>query len=184
VNQIDFSMSRGIEPELLPELGGDERLLWSGRPRQGVRFQASDILMIPFSLMWGGFAIFWEASVLTRPSPLLLKLWGIPFVLMGLYITVGRFFHDSYRRAHTLYGVTGQRAIIISGVRSREVRSIDFRRLDLMSLDERADKSGTLTFGPANPMRSGRHPRQPAFEMIEKVREVYDLIRENQAAAR
>ena len=45
-------------------LDGNERLIWSGRPRGGIRFRRQDIFMIPFSLLWGGFAFFWEFSVL------------------------------------------------------------------------------------------------------------------------
>ncbi len=43
---------------------GGERVAWSGRPVQGILFTARDIFLIPFSLIWCGFAVFWEASVL------------------------------------------------------------------------------------------------------------------------
>ena len=42
------------------ELRRSEKLLWSGRPRQGVFLTQNDAGMIPFSLMWGGFSFFWE----------------------------------------------------------------------------------------------------------------------------
>lgn len=86
-----------------------EKLLWSGQPKQGLRFQAADVFMIPFSLMWGGFAFFWEASVLgfgrttahPKPMPIFMAIWGIPFVLIGLHMIVGRFFYDAALRKRT-----------------------------------------------------------------------------------
>jgi hypothetical protein len=177
-------MTRELEQVLLPELGREEPLLWSGRPRQGVRLRLTDAYSIPFSLIWGGSVIYIEVTAWTRSNQWLLRLWGIPLVMVGLYIMVGRFFHESFLRAHTFYGVTGQRAIIVSGARKRVVRSIELRRLDLVSLDEREDKSGTITFGPPNPppwahgRGSRRLPESPMFEMVERVRDVYDLIRQ------
>ena len=48
-----------IQPELTP----GESIVWAGQPNTSVIFHKQDVFMIPFSLMWGGFAIFWEAGV-------------------------------------------------------------------------------------------------------------------------
>jgi hypothetical protein len=184
-------MSFEVEQALRPELGSDERLLWSGMPGQGIRFRAGDIFMVPFSLLWAGFAFFWEYSVNSAGAPLLFQLWGIPFVLVGLYIVIGRFFLDSYQRARTYYGVTNQRVIILSGLMSRQVKSLTLEGLDDISLSERSDQSGTVTFGPINPMYAmwsgtswpGMGKRlAPAFDMVDEARRVYDLVRDAQRA--
>lgn len=37
---------------LSKELASGERLLWSGRPQQGVVVRRTDVFLIPFSLLW------------------------------------------------------------------------------------------------------------------------------------
>ena len=181
-------MHRDATAVLQPELGSGEKLLWSGRPQQGLRLRASDALLIPFSLMWGGFAIFWEYSAL-QTGPLFFALWGIPFVGVGLYLIAGRFFVDAWQRARTHYGLTNQRVLIVAGLRSRQVTSLPLRTLADVSLQERSDRSGTIQFGhvpaPYGWMaRSGwpgpgRH-LPPAFELIENVRSVYTQLQQAQ----
>jgi hypothetical protein len=172
------------------ELQRDERLLWKGRPRGGIRLRSSDAYLIPFSLIWGGFAIFWEFMALfgtpkKEQAALVFPLFGVPFVLIGLYLIFGRFFVDARMRARTEYGLTNRRAIIVSGLFSRTVKSIDLRSTPEITLTEKADRSGTITFGAApsyggygrmqNPWLSGSSG-QPAFDMIEDARNVYALI--------
>lgn len=180
------------------EVLSNERLLWQGRPAQGIRFSAGDLFMIPFSLLWGGFAFFWEFSVLTdmgfdfsQPitfQPLnFFALWGIPFCLVGLYMIVGRFFYDAFIRAGTHYGVTDQRILIVRGNR---VTALSLASLDQVNIRESRSGKGTLTFGPENmfvPTGMGRGRGQApvvAFVGIDEVRRVYRLIEETRAALR
>ena len=185
-------MTNSPASEIARELSSGERLLWSGQPRQGIRLRTSDTFLIPFSLLWCGFAIFWEASVITKGAPFFFMLWGIPFVLVGLYIVGGRFFVDARTRQRTFYGVTSERVIITSGLFSRQTKSLPLRALSDISLTGHADGNGTITFGPQHPMAQ-RHPSgwpgagryaAPAFEMIECAKNIYDLIRETQRAAK
>jgi Bacterial PH domain len=174
--------------EIERELSSGEKLLWNGRPAQGFRLRPPDAFVIPFSLAWCGFAIFWESSVISAKAPIFFKLWGIPFILVGLYFVVGRFFVDVKTRTCTFYGVTNDRIIIVCGLFSRQTKSLQLRTLSDISLVERADGSGTILFGPQYPY-ARRFPAgwpgasqytPPAFEMIERAKETYDLIRQAQ----
>jgi len=99
--------------QLRQYLRNDEQLLWHGAPDAGVWFTPEDAFLIPFSLLWCGFAIFWESSVIRSGGQFFFELWGIPFVAAGLYIVAGRFFYKSYRKRRTLYAVTTTRAMIL-----------------------------------------------------------------------
>jgi hypothetical protein len=175
------------------ELQQGEQLLWSGQPKQGVRLRGHDAFLIPFSLLWCGFVVFWETMVLTiEDAPLFAVLWGIPFVVAGLYFVFGRFLIDAKMRRRTYYGVTDERGIIVSGLFSRKVKSVSLRALSDISLTVKGDGSGTITFGPVHPMAAwfagvwwpgmGQY-QAPTFDMIEDVREVHDLIVRAQKSA-
>src|SRR6266576_4090674 len=178
--------------EIERELSSGERLLWSGQPRRGFRLRSSDAFVIPFSLLWCGFAIFWETSVIIKGAPFFFMLWGIPFVLVGLYIVFGRFIVDAKTRARTFYGVTSERILIVSGLFSRQTKSMQLRTLSDISLTERNDGSGSITFVPQHPMAhrlpsgwpgAGQYAA-PAFDMIDRAKEIYQLVRQTQKTAK
>lgn len=180
-----------IERDLLlaREITGDERLLWSGEPKQGLILRLSDVLTIPFSLLWCGFAVFWERSVLRGHAPIFFALWGVPFIVMGLYMVVGRFFADAALRRNTVYAVTSQRVIIVSGLFKPSIKSLNLRGLFDISLHERSDGTGTVILGPTGPFgvfagpswpASRRQSAPPALEGIRDARLVYNKIREAQ----
>jgi hypothetical protein len=165
-------------------------LLWSGRPPRGIMLRAADILLIPFSLLWGGFAIFWETGVIATGAPWFFALWGIPFVLIGLYMIVGRFWVDARVRNGTRYGLTSERVLIICDWPARTVTSIGLETMTAVTLTESSSGGGTIVFGPRGwYMGAGsnwffRMTPSPRFELSEDARTVYDLIRNAQREAR
>ena len=175
------------------ELRPGERLLWSGQPPQGMRLHAADVFMIPFSLMWGGFAIFWEIGVIASDAPMFFAGFGLPFVLIGLYLIIGRFWVDARQRARTYYGLTDSRVIIVSGAFSRSARSWNIPTLSDVALTKKKGGNGTITFGPVNfwklpwpiamldwyanagwPEMGGYS--SPRIELDSNVEEVYDKL--------
>lgn len=98
-------------------LRDNERLLWHGVPDPAVVFTGEDAFLVPFSIMWCAFAIFWESGVLSAGAPFPFGLFGIPFVVIGLYFVAGRFFYKAYRKRRTEYAITSRRAMI-TGPRS------------------------------------------------------------------
>jgi hypothetical protein len=129
-----------------------ETLVWSGRPGQGLRLTSRDGLLIPFSLMWGGFAVFWEATVMRTSAPFFFRLWGVPFVLIGLYLIAGRFAVDAWVRGKTHYAVTNRRILIARSPPFGNFISLNLNRLPDVELQEDATGRGTLRFGPASPL--------------------------------
>lgn len=99
------------------ELTSGERVLWEGQPDPRRWLTAQDWFLIPFSLMWGGFAIFWEFGVLSSTSArssVIAPIWGIPFALIGIYLIFGRLVVRHRIRAATRYAVTDRRVIEVT----------------------------------------------------------------------
>jgi len=176
-----------------PFMFSGERILWSGQPKQGIALTGRDAYLIPFSLLWGGFAIFWNVGVWSFPDTgdgpdWFFRLWGLPFLVAGLYLIVGRFFHDAAIRKSLRYAVTDQRILVRRGTRSSKLTSLDVHRLPMLELSEFGDGSGTITFDSSGggTFGSGRNGfdwwvpslRSSAqFFRIDNPRSVYDLIR-------
>jgi hypothetical protein len=185
-------MSVDAEKVVSSELSTGEKLVWSGRPRTGIRFSGPDAFLIPFSLIWCGFAVFWEKTAVGIGAPDFFALFGLMFVAVGLYFVFGRFIADAIRRGKTYYGLTPRRAIIVSGVFNRQVKSVDLASLVEITVSERRDRSGTISLGAPAGMNAwavgmmgpswpgaGRY-LPPMFEMIEDVKVVYEKIRPHQ----
>jgi hypothetical protein len=112
---IDPDAALKIQPELL----SGESLQWAGKPNPGVIFHSDDWYLVPFSLLWGGFTIFWEASVLgywarqPRSPSTFMVIWGIPFILIGQCMIWGRFLYDAWLKRRTYYAVTNRRVLVL-----------------------------------------------------------------------
>jgi hypothetical protein len=180
--------------KLQPELMSGENVLWAGVPNPKVVFHTEDKLLIPFSLLWVGFFVFWEAGVLgfwgngtTSGGPsIFMAIWGVPFLLYGQYFVWGRFLTDAWLKRRTYYAVTDRRVLFVQEGRSRK-----FRFTYLESIPEivrEGTTTGTLWLGPKLPTIAGRHQRTshasrfkidsyvPILADIDEVDAVYRLI--------
>ncbi|WP_257307585.1 hypothetical protein [Geothrix campi] len=173
------------------ELQTGESLLWAGRPRQGVYLRSSDALQIPFSLAWCGFALFWEYSVVKDGGPIFFKLWGIPFVLIGIYMVIGRFFADSLMRSKAQYAVTSNRILIISGLFNLKTTSIGLANIPELFFVESNNGGGTIAFSAtASQWWSGssgwpfNRQAPQVFELAENARQTYNIILRAQSEAK
>jgi hypothetical protein len=186
-----------IDPEaslkLQPELNSGESLLWAGRPNFRVIFHSDDWYLVPFSLLWGGFAIFWEAGVLGywetgnrgHDAPGFFVLWGIPFIVMGQYMIWGRFFYDAWLKRRTYYGLTTRRVLVLQESWSRKTSSIYVDAIPTITRD--GERTGTIWFGPRSTVFSGRKRGTqsmsrfhvgdvPVFADIDDVDAVYQMV--------
>ena len=148
-----------LQGELLP----GESVTWSGKPNPHIIFHPNDWYLIPFSLLWGGFAIFWELGASghggfreSNPSWFMM-LWGVPFVLIGQYFIWGRFFYTAWKKRRLIYAITNRRVIVL--VKPPQAKTISAYLEAIPSTEKtiRPNGIGTLIFGQTPPIwSSGR----------------------------
>lgn len=188
--QINQNSLVAIQPELTP----GESILWAGQPNRGVVFHKQDFFLVPFSLLWGGFAMFWEAGVAglwgaNRQSAdrwVLGMIWGIPFVLIGQYFIWGRFLYSAWKKKRTHYGVTDRRVVVVQEGWGGQMASAYIDVLPIVVKESSAKGIGTLRFTQPDPSRQWRGTwggwdvmttgTVPVFVDIDDVDSVYRLV--------
>jgi hypothetical protein len=143
-----------------PELISGENVVWSAQPIRDVIFHKEDLYLIPFSLLWGGFAIFWEAGVLgfwgthnqSGNAWQFGILWGIPFVLVGQYLIWGRFIYAAWLKGRTFYAVTNRRVIVLQNGWKRHMASAYIDSLPTLIKESGSKGVGILRFTQAQPI--------------------------------
>jgi hypothetical protein len=178
-------MDRGeFRDRLLP----GERLVWSGRPGQGIIFTGRDVFLVPFSLVWCGFAVFWTASAAmvtrTHGPGFFFVLWGAMFVCIGLYFVVGRFLFDAWLRQGMRYALTDRRVLIDRPSPFANFTAVSLDRLPDANLSETASGRGTIRFGQPVAVfgRAGMSVWSPAldstpqFLAIKDARSVFEMV--------
>jgi hypothetical protein len=187
--QIDPSSAVAIQPELI----SGESIIWAGQPNSSVIFHKEDAYLIPFSFLWGGFAIFWEGSVAglwgvrdNHHQWTFGILWGIPFVLIGQYFIWGRFFYAAWLKERTHYAVTNRRVIVVQEGWKRQMAFAYIDSLPALIKERGSGGIGTLRFGPSYLTSSSRRSSAswnslsiggaPVFVDIEDVDSVYRIV--------
>jgi hypothetical protein len=95
-----------------------EQVLWQGRPTAGLHWRERLGARTVFGLAYAGFALFWifTAAVITSRAPTLLNLLfplaGVPFLLIGLNLAIGKPLREARQRRQTFYTLTDRAAFI------------------------------------------------------------------------
>lgn len=136
-----------------PYIAGDEYILWKGKPETGNLVTSRDVALIPFSIFWCGFAIFWEMSAIAGGAPFFFALFGLPFVGIGLYMLFGRFIWTSYIRKRTAYVITNKKIIRLRG---NKIDMLEGKSLPSIHVEAYKNGMGTIRFGEQIYYRRGR----------------------------
>ena len=184
-------MDDNLTVKLQEYLNPLEKIYWAGQPKKGIFFTSNDISQIPFSLVWCGISIFWV--VFASQFSIYFAMIGIPFVLIGLNLVFGRFIIDAIKRKNTIYALTGDRLLIVSGIFRKTVKSFNLSTLSDLELDEKSNGSGSITIGPKNQLKTfglgsrikweSRIEATPLFYLIQDVKSVYNKIIEIQQSS-
>jgi hypothetical protein len=181
-------------------LRSDEKLLWKGRPQQGLRFYAQDMMMVPFSLLWGGgvLAVLTLGGAGLAAEPFPFALFPLIFAVVAVYIIAGRFIHDAWIRSNIEYALTDRRVIILKTGLGSDLTTLDVGNLDQVRFKRRGDR-GDIIFGPVPGVfgffgsRSFRNSfslwvpamaETPQFICVETARRLFDQIEGLRAQAR
>ncbi len=172
-----------------------EKLLLSGQPWQGLfLLRGIDVLLVPMSLVWAGFMVFWNYGVwsgVAGPAPAPFLAIGLLFLALGLFAVIGRFFVDAWLRGRTRYAVTNQRVLIERDGPFGTAKSFDIARLPMLELSERGDGSGNIRFETSRSWFQNNNigiwiastDSAPRFLRIDNVRNVYELIAKQRAGS-
>jgi hypothetical protein len=184
-----YSAEQALQKELL----SGETLLWAGQPCRRVVFRKEDLYLVPFSLMWGGFAIFWEAMATgwvgnnssQGHANWFFMLWGVPFVIVGQYMIWGRFIYNWWKKARMFYGVTASRVIVLDLAWGHKVNAAYIDQIPVINKSVRKDGIGTVVFG-IPPAQKGRRNNAdfdslpsdgvPTFADIENAEAIYGIV--------
>jgi len=183
-----------MHPEIAAALRPEERVVWSGRPRQGLRFHWVDYLDIPLTVAFSSVLV-WMAIGGDSALPPTVGLIFVIAAALSLYRSWSRIVWDSSRRGRTFYALTDQRAFILEEGPRRRLQSIVLKDLSHLSYSEHRDGSGSVAWGrwmadTAARQRDyawsfiGRRVPYPTFEEIPDVRRVYQLAQEARLSTR
>lgn len=129
-----------LDNELNDFLNEEEKVLWKGQSKTNVHLTALDLFYVPASVLFILFAI--KDFIIDE-----VDLMGIPFIIFGLYILVGRFFMKYFRKRRILYYVTSKRVIVLDKSRNKILLEKNINSIKHINKNIRRNGVGTLQFG-------------------------------------
>lgn len=172
--------------EFKDELLEDEKLIWTGKPKSGLRLNFSDFWFIPLCLFAISFMIYLLLEKEEISTPFFLDYIVVPIIGAFTFMLIRRLIGEMlFMRKNTYYAVTNKRVIIKSGMFSKETSSINYESFDSVTFWENGKGYGYVKvyakdfsriMTPNNPVnRMGRFLR---FQYLDNIKILYKLIEE------
>jgi hypothetical protein len=172
------------------ELQSGESLYWTGTA-DPARAALSALPAAIFGIPFAGFALFWITQAYHASSAMsksshnaftsgfqVFPLFGVPFLLVGVGIVLAPLW-AFLKGGSTVYAVTNQRVMVITGNGTRSVKS--FTPADILSVEhrERPDGSGDIVI-VTNAMTRGNNnfvsPVKVALTGVPNVKQVAEQV--------
>ena len=165
-------------------LNPDEKLLWRGKPKQGLVIRDRDLILIPVSLIISGFAgfIFWLAF--NSSDSLVLKGIAVALLLVAINLLLLRFVRDALKRKGTEYFITNQRVIKLFGRKQSQLKTLPIKNLGMIELIGDESRFSYISFGNNNSLftwlfgnfRSTENTIA-GLELIEDGERIFELLK-------
>ncbi|HCS40699.1 MAG: hypothetical protein ACYDH2_03290 [Anaerolineaceae bacterium] len=189
-------MDEDIANQFGDELNAGESIEWCGKPNQEIFFEKEDIVTLLPNLVFSSLIVFilskFFLNTISFLGIVVFILLTTLFTFNAITMLAGKLIIGPWRHRKTVYAVTNQRIIIISGIENRNIKSIRLTGLKEINVSYRKNGKGIIRFGNAieTPWDTRytthlyylveRNVYIPEFEMIEDVRKVYNLIKKLQ----
>jgi hypothetical protein len=159
-----------------------ERILWTGKPKQGLLLRDADMIAIPMSIMLLGFASLLDFLVLNFDVRWPVIFFAVVSTGAFVYLGVLRFFTAARRRRYIDYCLTNKRVLMMHG-RKGKLETLPLSQIDKAEVTAEKDGSGHVSFGNSNPVWPWllgtfyfSSAAIPGFELIPDVEAVYDKL--------
>ena len=184
-----------LDDRVRSELRDGERLLWVGQPRPAW-FPRESLPVMLFGIPFTAFSIFWMVAATgilfgdtdgkgpTLAFRILFPLFGLPFVLIGLWMVLAPYWHRR-KAKRSCYALTDRRAILweAGSFRSVAVRTYGPDDLSKVYRVEYGNGRGDLVFEEIHRQRRSSKGRRwtsvtrHGFLDVDNVRGVEELLR-------
>ncbi|MFZ1741477.1 MAG: hypothetical protein WAT93_01415 [Pontixanthobacter sp.] len=178
-----------IDPKfaaLKAELRRSERILWQSS--QNPQSYKSAMAVWGFAVLWTAFACFWTTAAwfMTRAGnqPLdgmayLFPLFGVPFILVGLYMLVRPFLSRTAAK-RTVFAVTNERVIKLLKGKGVIVESVSIDRIGSLFRVDGEQERGTLQINLTGKAAQDGEPAGNHFFLrdVDNVKAAESRIRE------
>jgi hypothetical protein len=163
------------------EILKDEKILWSGQPKQGFFLTGGDILASLIGLIFFlGIGSFMEYTAI-QSFDIYHMIFSLPFILIGLYLVFGSIIYNNYQKKRTYYAVTNQRVLVLINSFNKKIESKLISQISVLNKTVTKDGSGTIKFDNTGYKDTGENSyriKVLSFDNIIDVDIVYRMISE------